>query len=216
MPDWKRIPVTTLLLAAIVAVYLAEVAAGGSENSDVLLRFGANLRPLVLEGQVWRLVACMFLHIGILHLALNGWALFQLGGLFELLIGSRSMLVVYFVTGIAASLASVVFTRALSAGASGAIFGLLGALITFLLRRRSGLLPRGKSLLSQLLTWAAINVVLGFNMAGIDNAGHLGGCACGLLLGLFLTPRPQPPPPPQPWPEPPSAPTPNWPNFPDR
>jgi rhomboid protease GluP len=214
MPDWKRTPVTTLLLAAIVAVYLAEVAAGGSENTEVLVRLGANARPLVLEGQVWRLVACMFLHIGILHLALNGWALFQLGSIFELLIGSRSMFVVYFVTGIAASLASVVFTRGLSAGASGAIFGLLGALITFLLRRRSGLLPRGKSLLSQLLTWAAINVVLGFNMAGIDNAGHLGGCACGLLLGLFLAPRPLPPP--QPWPEQPAPPPPTWPTFPDR
>ncbi len=120
---------------------------------------------------------------------LNGWALLQLGGLCELLLGPWQMAAVYFTTGIAASLASVAFTHNLSAGASGAIFGLLGALISFLLRRRRSLLPRGKGLLSQLVMWAAINVAFGLYVPHIDNAAHLGGFAAGLLLGLALRRR---------------------------
>jgi rhomboid protease GluP len=184
--ELRRLPVTALLLAAIGVFFLVETVQGGSTDPRVLLRLGANFPPLVRHGEYWRLVASMFLHIGVVHLLLNGWALYQLGSLFELLMGSWQLLAVYFVTGIMASLASVVFTHNLSAGASGAIFGLLGALISFLLRRRRTLLPRGKGLLSQLAFWAVINVVFGFSMPGIDNAAHLGGFATGLLLGLPL------------------------------
>jgi rhomboid protease GluP len=213
MPNWNRTPVTATLLLAIGVMFALEVLNGGSDNPRVLLALGANFPPLVMQGELWRLVACMFLHVGLMHLLLNGWALFQIGSLFELLIGSLPMAGVYFATGIAASLASVVWTNNLSAGASGAIFGLLGALITFLLRRRRALLPQGRGLLGQLVLWAGINVVLGFNIPSIDNAGHLGGFASGLLLGLLLRPRPPrpedfvPPPPP-----PPAA----WPSFPER
>jgi rhomboid protease GluP len=120
----------------------------------------------------------------------NCWALYQLGSLFELLLGSAPLLLVYFVSGIAGSIATVRFTRAdLSAGASGAIFGLLGALIAFLLKHRDILTPQARSLLLQLVGWAVLNVVLGFSTPGIDNAAHLGGCAAGLLLGFFLRPR---------------------------
>jgi rhomboid protease GluP len=213
MPNWRRIPGTSLLLAAIAVVFVLEIAEGGSENAQVLYRLGANIPDTFAQGQWWRLVAAMFLHIGFLHLVLNGWALFQLGSLFEVLLGTMPMLGVYFVTGIASSLASVVFTHGLSAGASGAIFGLLGALVTFLLRHRRALMPSGRSLLTQLLGWAALNVVMGFTTPGIDNAGHLGGCAVGLLLGLMLRGRPLPmadslPPPPLPQPPP------RWPQFP--
>ncbi|HEY0782051.1 MAG TPA: rhomboid family intramembrane serine protease, partial [Thermoanaerobaculia bacterium] len=79
----------------------------------------------------------------------------------------------------------------LSAGASGAIFGVMGALIAFLLRRRSALNAAGRSILGQLAMWAAINVVLGFTTPGIDNAAHLGGCAAGFLLGLTFRERPE-------------------------
>jgi rhomboid protease GluP len=132
----------------------------------------------------------MFLHGGLLHLAFNGWALFQLGSLLELLMGSPRMILIYFASGIAGSLASATFTQAPSVGASGAIFGLLGALIAFLLRRRGALTPQGKSILMQLLFWAVINVFFGFSEAHIDNSAHLGGGAAGLLFG-FLLPEPR-------------------------
>lgn len=187
----RQTPVTTFLLISIGGFFVAELLLGGSTNEQVLVTLGANVAPLVADGQYWRLVASMFLHIGFLHLAVNAYALYQLGCLFELLLGSGQLLVTYFLSGIAGSLASVMFNRVeLSAGASGAIFGLLGALIGFLVKRREMLTPQAKSLLMQLLFWAVVNVVFGFSVKGIDNAAHLGGCATGLLLGLFLPPRP--------------------------
>jgi rhomboid protease GluP len=127
----------------------------------------------------------------VLHLVLNGWALYQLGGLFEIVLGSVPLLLVYFVSGIAGSIASNLFTRSLSAGASGAIFGVMGALIAFLLKRRQNLTPQAKSLLMQLVLWAGINVFMGFSTRYIDNAAHLGGCAAGLAIGFFLHERPR-------------------------
>jgi len=188
----RRTPVTTFLLAAIVLVFVGDLLTG-----SLLTALGADQRSLVLAGQFWRPLTSMFLHAGWLHLLLNGWALYQLGALFELLIGSASMLTVFMVSGLAGSLTSLVFTHGPSVGASGAIFGLMGALISFLLRRREMLTPFAKSLLGQLVLWAGINVVFGFSTPGIDNAAHLGGCAAGLLLGLLLKPHVQPRPQPQ-------------------
>jgi rhomboid protease GluP len=185
----RRTPATLFLLIAIGVGYGLQVLSG-----DSLTQLGANYGPAVRAGEYWRLVTSMFLHGGILHLALNAWALYQLGTLFELLLGSSRMLLVYFVTGVAGSLASAWFTKTPSVGASGAIFGLLGALIAFLLRRRGALTPQGKSILMQLVFWAAINVFFGFSDAQIDNSAHLGGCAAGLLLGSVLPERRQLPP----------------------
>ncbi len=190
----RRTPVTTLLLIAIVICYGLQVLTGAERGP--LVQLGVNYGPAVFAGQYWRLVTSMFLHGDLIHLALNGWALYQLGALFELLLGSSRMLLVYFVAGIAGSLASDFFTKAPSLGASGAIFGLIGALIAFLLRRRGALTPQGKSILMQLVGWAAINVFLGFGSNAvsssgvhIDNSAHLGGGAAGLLLGFLLTER---------------------------
>src|SRR5436190_13468431 len=183
----RRTPVTTLLLLAIAAGYVVQMVLG-----DPVIEAGANYGPAVLHGEWWRLVTSMFLHGGLLHLALNGWALYQLAGLFEIWLGSARLLLVYFVSGIAGSLASALISGVPSVGASGAIFGLLGALISFLLRRHEDLTPQAKSLLMQLVGWAVINVVFGFSVKGIDNAAHLGGAAAGLLLGFVLRPRVRP------------------------
>jgi rhomboid protease GluP len=189
----RRTPVTVLLLGAIGAGFALETWKGGSTDSEVLIALGANHPALVLgEGDWWRLVASMFLHIGIFHLLVNGWALYQLGSLFEVWLGSVRLLLTYFASGVVASLASTLFTRGLSAGASGAIFGLLGALIAFLIRRRDVLLPHARAILGQLVMWAVINVILGFSIPGIDNSAHLGGFAAGFLLGLVLRQRLRP------------------------
>lgn len=183
----RRTPVTKLLLLAIVAGFGLQIWSETSGTS--LTALGANERTAVLAGEPWRLLTSMFLHGGFVHLALNAWGLYQLGTLFESWLGSARMLVTYFVTGIAGSIASIAWTQVPSVGASGAIFGLLGALIAFLLRRHAALSPQGKSILSQLVMWAVINVFFGFSTPGIDNAAHLGGCAAGFLLGLTLRER---------------------------
>lgn len=188
-------PITLAIVAVIVVVFAFEWMAGGTQNPAVLVAMGAIIPNTLESGQLWRLVAAMFLHIGILHLTLNLWALYQLGGVFELLFGSKRFALVYFVSGLTASLSSALFTRGIAAGASGAIFGVLGALIISI--RRS---PRFRNagwssgLVQQLMLWAGINIVIGFMVPGIDNAAHIGGFIAGLVLG-FIPHRVPPPPP---------------------
>lgn len=183
----RRAPVTKLLLVAIIAAFGLQI--WGETSGTDLVALGANERTSVLAGQYWRLLTSMFLHGGFLHLVLNAWGLYQLGTLFESWLGSTRMLGTYFVSGIAGSVASIVWTQMPSVGASGAIFGLLGALIAFLVKRHEALSPQGKSILSQLVMWAVINVFIGASTPGIDNAAHLGGCAAGFLIGLLLRER---------------------------
>jgi len=188
----RRTPVTTALLIAIVLVFVADVLTGLQ-----LTQLGADQRNLVLAGQWWRPLTSMFLHGGPLHLVLNAWVLYQLGSLCEFMLGSRQMLGVYLVSGLAGSFASLAWQTGASVGASGAIFGLMGALIAFLLRRREMLTPSAKSLLWQLVGWAGVNVYLGMSIPEIDLAAHFGGFVMGFLLGLVLqgrAPRPQPQP----------------------
>jgi rhomboid protease GluP len=183
----RRTPVTTALLIAIAIGFGLQLWFG----DDTVIALGANYGPAVRDGQYWRLVTSMFLHGGWFHLILNGWALYQLAGLFEILLGSSRLLLVYFVSGIAGSIASVLWRDVPSIGASGAIFGVMGALIAFLAKRRENLTPQAKSLLMQLLFWAGLNVFLGISSPMIDNAAHLGGCAAGLAIGFFLNERPR-------------------------
>lgn len=198
IPFLRQSPVTRFLLLVIGAAFVLEIAAGGSTDTAVLVRLGANVPGLFWAGEYWRLATSVFLHIGFLHLLVNGWALYQLGSVFELLAGSGRLLTTFLITGLTGSLGSVLWSsfgshaNGVSAGASGAIFGLLGALIAFLLRRRGRLLPRAKALLSQLVLWAAINTVFGFTVPGIDNAAHMGGVLGGLLIGLSLRERRRP------------------------
>lgn len=190
-------PVTVAIMAVIAIVFLFEGMAGGSTRVDVLVSMGAIVPGTLERGELWRLVAAMFLHIGLMHLVLNLWALFQLGAVFEVLFGSGRFAVTYFASGLVASITSAALTDAsASAGASGAIFGILGALIVSL--RRS---PRfrhaawSRGLVQQLLLWAGINIFIGFSIPGIDNAAHIGGLVTGLVLGLL--PHRTPPPPPR-------------------
>jgi rhomboid protease GluP len=195
---WSR-PATAVFLVVLVGVYALEVALGGSTNVGVLIRLGANVPALVLDGQPWRLFTSIFLHIGIVHILLNGWALYQLGGLVETFVGPSRMLAVALGSGLVGSAASTAWhvwmqNPGISAGASGAVFGLLGALVGLLLSRRNDLRAEGRSLLSSLLLWAGLNVYLGLSTPGIDNAAHFGGAITGLLVGYFvlLRRRPQP------------------------
>jgi rhomboid protease GluP len=164
--------------------------AGGPERTEVLVAFGANARPFVAAGEVWRLLASTFLHANELHLLVNAYALYLLGGNLEAFYGPWRFLFLYLVSGMAGSLASVALAERISVGASGAIFGLLGGSIVFAFRFR-GILPArvAKIMGPALLPWLGVNLVLGLLAPRIDMNAHLGGLAGGALVALLVAPR---------------------------
>src|SRR4051794_9086820 len=190
----KYPPVTTALMGISIGVYVLMVLAGVSPlNPDTqqLLKWGADYGPLSLTTQPWRLLASNYLHGGIIHLALNMWCLWNLGALAERIFERWTYVLVYTGCGIAGSIASLWWhPRVVGVGASGAIFGLAGALIAALYL---GKLPVPKSAiqgtLRSLLTFAAYSLFFGTVAAGIDNSAHIGGLVAGLILGAALAPH---------------------------
>jgi len=183
--------VTQILFGANVAVFLGMVLAGvsitGPTSAD-LIQWGANWGPLTLGGSWWRLFSCMFLHIGIIHMAFNMWCLWDLGALCESLYGHWTFAAVYLISGLAASLTSVAWhPGGVSAGASGAIFGIAGALIaSYYLGEFS--LPRAalSSTFRSVVLFAGYNLIFGALSGRTDNAAHVGGLAAGLVLGALI------------------------------
>ncbi len=183
-------PVATwLLLGLIAAMFVVETVAGGSTQTDVLVRLGAKVTVLIAAGEYWRLLTALFLHIGLIHLFFNGYALLAIGTELERLLGPGRFLAIYLLAGLFGNLASYAFTINLAAGASGAIFGLIGALAVFftLYRRQLGAWGRGR--LANILFLILLNLFLGFTQPGIDNLAHLGGLLSGMGLGWALAPR---------------------------
>lgn len=187
----STITLTRVLFGANVAVFIAMVLASGSAidfPGPVMVHFGANFGPLTLSGDWWRLVTYMFLHGGLMHIAFNMWCLWDLGALCESLYGRWTYAAVYLITGIGAGIASVGWNPGvLSIGASGAIFGLAGALIaSFYLGEFSlpNIAIRGT--LRSLVIFAVFNLFFGNLFPGIDNACHIGGLISGLILGALI------------------------------
>ncbi len=163
--------------------------AGGSTNSLVLILMGANFHPLIEEGQVWRFFTAMFLHIGFIHLFFNAYALSIFGRQMERLYGPARFIIIYILAGLFGSLISFVFSRAdLSAGASGAIFGLIGMQLVYFYRYKDMLGDIGRSGLTNTLFIIGINIFLGLSAPGIDNFAHMGGLVSGALLGYAMAP----------------------------
>jgi len=157
----------------------------GGINGLVLDRLGAS-RPLVLiNGEWWRLVMAIFLHGGILHIAMNTWVLMDIGPQVEEVYGSARYLFLYIATGIAGFLASAI-TGHFSVGASGALMGLIGLMLAITTRRGGAYM---QMIRGQLIRWVVYILVLGFVVSGIDNAAHLGGLAAGFLLGRVMADR---------------------------
>ena len=192
---WVRressITLTQVLLIANVMVFIAMVLASGPSldfTGDVMVHFGANFGPLTLSGQWWRLLTYMFLHGGLMHVAINMWCLWDLGALCESLYGRWTYAAIYFITGIAGGLASVGWNPGvLSVGASGAIFGLAGALISsFYLGEFSVPREATHGTLRSLLFFVGFSVLFGTFVPGIDNACHAGGLVSGLIAGALI------------------------------
>ena len=183
--------VTQIFLGINVAVFLGMALSRVSitdPTTEDLLRWGANSGGLTLSGDWWRLVTNVFLHIGIIHIALNMWCLWSLGAACESLYGSRTFAAVYLISGVSGSLASIAYhPHVVSAGASGAIFGIAGALIS---SYYFGEFSTSRSVVSgslrSVLVFAGYNLVFGAISGVTDNAAHVGGLAGGLILGALI------------------------------
>jgi rhomboid protease GluP len=183
--------VTPLMAAACVIVFVLTGLDGAgwvTPDPGVHVRWGSNLGLLTRSGEWWRILTAAFLHFGIVHLALNVWVLIDLGRLAERLYGRLPFLAIYLFAAVTGGLASLAWQPDVnSAGASGAIFGVLGALIAFFAQPGTGV--PGKVLRRHLFTALAFlgySLAVGFTQPGIDNAAHLGGLAGGFALGWLL------------------------------
>jgi rhomboid protease GluP len=178
-------PFFTYLFIAVQLIMFAILEMnGGSKDPQTLIEYGAKYNPLIIEGEWWRLITPIFLHIGLLHLLMNTLALYYLGSAVERIFGRMRFVFIYMMSGITGSFASYIFTSNLSAGASGAIFGCFGALLYFgVLFPKIFFRTMGVNIIAVIL----LNLAFGFTIPGIDNAGHLGGLAGGFLAAGIVS-----------------------------
>lgn len=182
--------ITPLLIDLNLLVFILMFLDGAdllSPSSEMLLSWGANFRPLTLAGEWWRLITCCFLHIGIIHLLLNLYALLYIGVLLEPLLGSSRFAWAYLIAGVISSAASLWWHDiTISAGASGSIFGLYGVFLALL---TTNLIEKSarQSLLASIAVFVGYNLIYGMK-GGIDNAAHIGGLISGLAFGYALIP----------------------------
>jgi membrane associated rhomboid family serine protease len=193
-----HVVVTPVLIGLNVLVFVLMAATGVhllEPKIPDLLRWGANFGPMTIAGEWWRLLTSTFVHIGIIHILLNMWVLAVAGPLVERMVGNIGFLLLYLVSGLTGSLASLLWRPDMvSAGASGAIFGIYGALLGFLLLQRHSIPAEAlKNLRSSGVGFILYNLVYGMMQPNVDVAAHLGGLAggflCGLVLSQPLTPR---------------------------
>ena len=189
MEEFRREPATILLIILNVLVFLVSESSGSSQDVMHMLDLGAAYTPLITEnGEVYRLFTSMFLHFGISHLMNNMLVLFVLGSRLERAVGKLRFLAVYLFGGTAANIISMFLELktgeySVSAGASGAVFAVMGAMIYIVLRNRGRL---EDLTVRQILIMAAFSLYFGFTSTGVDNAAHVGGLLAGLVLAALL------------------------------
>lgn len=192
-PQQPPAQATRALLVAIVLVYILSCVLSGSlfqPSLGALILLGAKENSLIAAGELWRLVGATFLHGNLIHIFFNAYALYALGPESERIYGTPRFLAIYFLAGVGGSVASYLFSPSPSVGASGAIFGLMGALGVFFYLNRRLFGEGGRMQVQSIVTIAVINLLIGFSSPGvIDNFGHLGGLAAGLIAGYALAPR---------------------------
>ena len=191
----KTAPVTTLLLVSFIGLFIMQVLSGVDANNpstEALLKWGANALPYTMDSEPWRLASSAFLHIGLMHLLFNGFAMYFFGQIAEPMFGSAKFLALFLLAAIGGNLLNNHITwqgildgtgqPGISAGASGGIMGIGAALLIAALFKISvnGMVLNLKSLIIIM----GINLVYGFAVPGIDNAGHIGGAVTGLVIAL--------------------------------
>ncbi len=191
---WTRRPhFTYIFLAVNIGIFLLMSLAGGTTNEATLMAFGVKSNAEINQGQIWRLVTPIFIHIGLLHLFFNSYALWIVGPQVEKLYGSTRFVILYVVTGVAGVFGSYFYhPQSISAGASGAIFGLFGVLLVFGIRYRRSIPPFFKRAVGTgVLPVIVINLIIGFTIPGIDNSAHISGLLAGAALaGIVPFQRP--------------------------
>ena len=179
----KPIITVSLIIINVIVFILMYIFGKGSQDAFTLIKFGAFQKDLILGGEYYRLITSAFLHIGIFHLLFNCYALYVIGRQLESFLGKIKFLIIYLVSALCGSLMSMIFPISISAGASGAIFGLLGSLLYFGYNYRVYL---GTVLKSQIIPLILINLIFGFMVSGINNAAHIGGLIGGILITMSL------------------------------
>lgn len=193
MEEIKKEPVTVLLILLNTLIFLIVEFTGGSENGQHMLECGAAYAPLILEqGQWYRVFSSMFLHFGAPHLINNMLVLFVLGQRLEPAVGRLRFLLIYIAGGLGGNFISLFWDMrtgdyAVSAGASGAVFAVMGGMIYVIIRHRGKV---ADLTMKQMLIMAAFSLYFGFASEGVDNAAHAGGLLCGFLAAvIFYHPR---------------------------
>lgn len=179
-------PVTGVILVVICAIYALEKSQYPNLQNDLFLAFGITTPDTLISGQWWRLITGCFLHLSLTHIFSNAISILWLGALAERLYGSLRYLGIYLASGIVGSLA-VVLTGSVAAGASGAVFGILAAMLVGSWRSRNviGSLA-GRAITRSLLGIFLLNILFTFSVPGISVAGHVGGALAGAALSLFI------------------------------
>ncbi len=185
---------TNLFIGINVAVYV--VLAILSQNFvqidvNTLVNAGAQVNFLVLQGEYWRIFTAMFLHFSITHIGLNMLSLFFIGPAVEVFYGKWRYLVIYLASGIVGGIVTLFLSPpdTIAAGASGAIFGVFGALGAFYIVNRQALGAYGRGAITNWLFWIGINLVYGFAVPGIGIWDHIGGLLSGMVIAFLLMPR---------------------------
>lgn len=185
MEEIKKEPITALLIFFNLLVFMITEITGSSLDTAHMVKCGASFAPYIVEeGQIYRIFTCMFLHFGMTHLANNMVVLFVLGQRLEPVLGKIRFLLVYFWGGIGGNIISLYLEikrrdLTVSAGASGAVFALMGGMIYVLIRHKG----RVKDLTARkIMIMVFFSLYFGFTSSGVDNAAHIGGLICGFLV----------------------------------
>lgn len=175
----KKPVITYVLILINVLVFLISIL---FDMKEEVILYGGNHRELIRLGDYYRLITSMFIHVDLLHLLCNCYSLYVVGNQIESFFGKTKYLIIYFGSGIIASLLSICFNTSFSIGASGAIFGLLGSILYFGYHYR---LYLGNVLKTQIIPLIILNLLIGFASTGIDNAAHIGGLIGGILVSMI-------------------------------
>src|SRR5262249_31303 len=186
---WTRRPIFTYIFLALnILIFVLMALAGGSTNEPTLMAFGVKSNAEIARGQWWRFITPIFIHIGMLHLIFNSYALWIVGPQVEKLYGPARFVILYVLTGVAGVCGSYFYhPQSISAGASGAIFGLFGVLLVFGVRYRTSVPPFFKRAVGTGgLPVIVLNLVIGFAIPAIDNSAHISGLLAGAALAAIV------------------------------
>lgn len=195
----RPVVLSTWLLGVNIALWVAAklygiwlvdegVAVAGANAEQLVFLSGMKLNTAIEGGQWWRLWSSQYVHLNVMHLAFNGYGIYVLGQFLERAYGVRRLLVLYTIAGTAGALASFFLNASPSGGASGALYGLVGATIVFGLKYKSVLPPgMSRALTMGLMPWVVLGLGIGFlESVPMDNAAHIGGLISGALVALFM------------------------------